>query len=248
MFELSWIAWTVVGLVFILTGINKTGLPTLGILTVTMMMFIFPVKTAVGIMLPMLLIADIFAVIYYRRNAHWRLIFSLLPWVLGGLAIGYVILQLLDGEVLRKLIGIIVLVLIVLQLMRNKFGKRFNEMLPESRWFAALMGILGGFTTMVGNAAGEVMSIYFMVKNLPKKEFVGTVAWFFFTVNVIKLPIFIHLGMITTETFKFDLLLAPLIIGGALLGVNILPRVPKHVFEGAILIAAAIGGLLLVLT
>lgn len=248
MFELSLIAWAVVVLVFILTGVNKTGLPTLGILTVTMMMFVFPVKTAVGIMLPMLLTADIFAVIYYRRNAHWRIIFALLPWVLAGLAVGYVILQLVDGDVLRKIIGVIVLVLIVLQLMRTRFGTRFNEMLPESRAFAALMGILGGFTTMVGNAAGEVMSIYFMVKNLPKKEFVGTVAWFFFTVNVIKLPIFIHLGMITATTFKFDLLLAPLVIFGALLGVNILPRLPKQIFENAILIAAAVGGILLVST
>ncbi|WLV25222.1 sulfite exporter TauE/SafE family protein [Aciduricibacillus chroicocephali] len=248
MFELGLLGWTVVVLVFILTGINKTGLPTLGILTVTMMMFVFPVKTAVGIMLPMLLTADIFAVIYYRRNAHWRLIFKLLPWVLVGLAAGYVTLQLLNGDLLRKIIGFIVLLLIVLQLLRNRFGTRFNEMLPESRIFAALMGILGGFTTMVGNAAGEVMSIYFLAKKLPQKEFVGTVAWFFFTVNIIKLPIFIHLGMITATTFKFDLALAPLVIIGAFIGVNVLPRLPKRIFEGAILLAAAIGGVLLLFT
>lgn len=228
-------------------GINKTGFPALGVLIVTMMMHIFPAKEAVGIMLPMLLIADIFAVIYYRNYVSWKILISLLPWVLGGIAVGAWILQYLTDDTLRILIGIIILVLIALQLSRNIFGKRFNELLPNSIWFSALMGMLGGFTTMVGNAAGEVMSIYFLLKQLPKKQFIGTAAWFFFIVNMIKLPIFMYLGMLHIEVLKFDLMLAPLIIAGAFLGLKLLNIVPQKIFQSIILVLATIGGISLLI-
>lgn len=247
MFDLSLFQWIIVIVAFILVGINKTGFPSLGVLVVTMMMHVFPAKEAVGIMLPMLLVADTFAILYYRQNVAWKLLFSLLPWVLGGIIIGAFTLQFLTDDTLRIMIGIIVLVLITLQLTRNFFGKRFNQLLPESSSFGAFMGLMSGFTTMVGNAAGEVMSIYFLVKQLPKKEFVGTVAWFFFIVNLIKLPIFIYLDMLHIEALKFDLMLAPIIIVGAILGLKLLDIVPQKMFQIIILFLATIGGISLLI-
>src|SRR5699024_3281634 len=147
-------------------------------------------KESVGILLPMLIVGDLFAVTFYRRNVVWKYLISLIPWVLIGIVAGYFVLDVVSSEQLKPMIGAIVLAMIVLHIWQGKMGERFNQLLPLSTWFTVMMGTLGGFTTMVGNAAGGVMAIYLLVKGLPKREFVGTGAWFFLSVNLIKAPFY----------------------------------------------------------
>lgn len=218
-------------------------MPSLGILVVTVLMFVFPAKDSVGILLPMLLAGDIFAVIFYRRNVVWKYLLSLVPWVLIGIIAGYFVLDLINSEQLKPIVGSIVLVMIILQIWRERLGEKFNRALPKSIWFTLFIGILGGFTTMVGNAAGGVMAIYLLVKGLPKSEFVGTGAWFFLFVNLIKVPFYIHLGLITTASITFNLWMIPAITAGALIGAKVLPFIPQKVFRVLILGFAAVGAI-----
>ncbi|MFC2949727.1 sulfite exporter TauE/SafE family protein [Virgibacillus sediminis] len=243
MFELSIWEWLIVILCAVFIGFSKSGLPNMVILVVTILMFIFPAKESVGILLPMLMAGDLFAVAYYRRNVVWKYLVSLIPWVLAGILAGYFVLMHINSEQLKPLIGVIVLAMIALHLWREKLGQRFNEMLPTSLWFTSVMGILGGFTTMVGNAAGGVMSVYLLVKGLPKKEFVGTAAWFFLMVNLIKVPFYLQLGLINGSSLAFNLWMVPAIIIGALIGVRILPLIPQQVFARLVLGLAALGGI-----
>ncbi|GAB3062544.1 sulfite exporter TauE/SafE family protein [Virgibacillus ainsalahensis] len=243
MFELTLMEWLIVILCAVFIGFSKSGLPNMIILVVTILMFVFPARESVGILLPMLMVGDLFAVAYYRRNVIWRHLISLIPWVLLGILAGYFVLAQVDSDQLKPMIGIIVLAMIALHVFREKFGVRFNELLPTSLWFTALMGILGGFTTMVGNAAGGVMAIYLLVKGLPKKEFVGTSAWFFLTVNLIKFPFYLQLGLINQTSLTFNATLVPAIIIGALIGIRILPHIPQKVFQWLVLGLATIGGI-----
>ncbi|MBM7570849.1 sulfite exporter TauE/SafE family protein [Aquibacillus albus] len=242
-FDLSILEWLIVLVSAIFIGFTKTGVSSLGILVVTILMYIFPAKESVGILLPMLIVGDIFAVIYYRRNVVWKYLFSLMPWVIAGIMIGYFVLDQVNDNQLKPMIGSLVLALIILHVSRERLGVRFNQMLPTSRWFTLLMGILAGFTTMIGNAAGGVMAIYLLVKGLPKKDFVGTGAWFFLFVNVIKIPFYINLGLITFDSITFNLWLAPTIIIGAFIGVKVLTLIPQKTFQMLILGFAAIGAL-----
>ena len=243
MFELTVLQWVFVIVCAIFIGFMKTGLPSLGIVVVTALMFVFPAKASIGILLPMLIIGDIFAVTYYRRNAVWKYLVGLLPWVLLGIIMGYFVLGVVSSAQLKPLIGAIVLGIIILHVFREKFGENFNQMLPQSLWFTAFMGVLGGFTTMVGNAAGGVMAIYLLVKGLPKKAFVGTGAWFFLIVNLIKVPFYINLGLINTESLSFNLWMLPAILIGAFLGVRVLHLLPQKNFQALILLFAALGAL-----
>ncbi|MFC3041798.1 sulfite exporter TauE/SafE family protein [Virgibacillus xinjiangensis] len=242
MFELTLLEWLTVILCALFIGFSKSGLPNMVILVVTVLMFVFPARESVGILLPMLLAGDLFAVTYYRRNVVWKYLISLIPWVLAGILAGYFVLSFITSEQLKPLIGIIVLAMIGLHLWRDRLGERFNEMLPTSKWFTAVMGILGGFTTMVGNAAGGVMAVYLLVKGLPKKEFVGTAAWFFLFVNLIKVPFYLQLGLINQSSILFNVWLVPAIILGALAGVRFLPLIPQKVFARLVLGLAALGG------
>ncbi|WP_311202033.1 sulfite exporter TauE/SafE family protein [Aquibacillus koreensis] len=247
LFELSILQWLVVILCAIFIGFTKTGVSSLGILVVTILMFIFPAKESVGILLPLLIIGDIFAVIYYRRNVVWKYLVSLIPWVLIGIMFGFYVLNEIDSEQLKPVIGALVLLLILLHVIRERLGERFNKWLPGSIWFIGLMGVLAGFTTMIGNAAGGVMAIYLLVKGLPKREFIGTGAWFFLFVNLIKVPFYIYLGLITTDSFLFNLSLLPTVIIGAFIGIKIIPLIPQRVFQILILTFAAVGALRLLI-
>ncbi|BAC12947.1 hypothetical conserved protein [Oceanobacillus iheyensis HTE831] len=243
MFDFSLLDWVIVIICALFVGFSKSGLPNLVILVVTLIMFVFPARESVGLLLPMLLIGDLFAVTYYRRNVVWKYLTNLIPWVLMGILAGFFVLQYVNDEQLKPIIGVIVLIMIALNVVRERLGSKFNEMLPTSLTFTILMGVLGGFTTMVGNAAGAIMTIYLLVKGLPKKEFVGTGAWFFLSVNVIKFPFYMYLGLITTESLTFNLTMAPVIILGAIIGVKVLPLIPQHVFTMLILVLATVGGI-----
>ncbi|WP_066187321.1 MULTISPECIES: sulfite exporter TauE/SafE family protein [Gracilibacillus] len=243
MFDLSMWEWIVVIFAGLLIGFSKAGVASMGILVVTIFMLLFPARESIGILLPLLMVGDLFAVIFYRRNVVWRYLLSLLPWVLLGILLGYLVLNVVTSEQLKPMIGILVLGLIILHMGQKKWGERFVEMLPESKIFTYSMGILAGFTTMIGNAAGGVMTIYLLVKGLPKKEFVGTGAWFFLSVNIIKFPFYMSLGIITTESLSFNALLIPVILIGALIGVKIIQIMPQKVFQTLVLLFAAIGAI-----
>ncbi|WP_343794943.1 sulfite exporter TauE/SafE family protein [Gracilibacillus halotolerans] len=230
-----------------LIGFSKAGVSSMGILVVTIFMMIFPARDSVGILLPLLIVGDLFAVVYYRRHVVWKYLISLMPWVLIGIIGGYAVLEFISSEQLKPLIGILVLLLIILHISREKLGKRFVELLPESKLFTYLMGILAGFTTMIGNAAGGVMAIYLLVKGLPKTEFVGTGAWFFLTVNLIKVPLYVSLGMITVDSITFNLKLIVFILIGALVGVKVIKWMPQKMFQTVVLIFAAIGAIRLII-
>ena len=231
----------------LLVGFSKTGVPSAGIFTVTLMAMIFPAKESVGVLLPMLITGDIIAVAYYRRQVVWKHLISLIPWVLVGIVLGYFVLKHIQSPQLKVMIGVLVLALVVLHVVSNKWGEKLFSRFIGSFWFNALMGILAGFATMVGNAAGGVMSLYLLSKNLPKNEFIGTGAWFFFTVNLLKVPFTVYLGLITPSMLVLNAWVVPLILLGAFIGIKVLPKIPQKHFQMLILVLSVIGAINLIL-
>ena len=233
------LAWLLGGSAALLVGLAKTGIPGAGIPAVAMMAEAYPgeTKLSVGAILPLLIVGDLFAIAYYRRHADWARLLQLIPFVVAGMVPGYLVLWLADGPALRILIGVIILLLLGVQLGRRRYGW---ERLADHKWFVAITGVLAGFATTVSNAAGPVMSIYLVSNRLDKMQFMGTSAWFFFFMNVSKIPLYTLLGMMTSETLHFNLLLLPGVLLGAAVGIGIIRIVRQSVFEALVLILAAI--------
>lgn len=230
----------------IFIGISKTGISTFGLITVVVLTMFLPARTSVGLILPGLIIGDLIAVIYYRRTVVWKYLFSLLPWVLVGLLLGYLVLSQTDDGELSLVMGTLILTLIILQTLRERFGWLGAEQLPQSLVFTIGMGGLAGFATMIGNVAGVIMAIYLMSMRLPKKEFVGTGAWFFLFVNVIKVPFYVSLDMIDGPSLSQTLWMLPGIALGAYIGVKLLPVLPTKLFHTIILMLGAAGAIRLI--
>ncbi len=231
-----------------LTGVAKTGAPGLGILVVPLMLYVVAdPDRSTGATLGLLCAADCFAVAYYRRHAQWDRLLRLSPWVGIGLAGGLAALAAFDrfhvGQTaLARLIGVIVLIMIVVHLLRRRSG---GDEVPQAWWVAALFGVAAGFATTIANAAGPIMNLYLLSMALPKAEFMGTGAWFFFIINLAKVPLFVGNGRIDWETMRFDLWLLPAIVIGALTGRRLFAKVPQRLFEGIVLALATLATLAL---
>ena len=241
--DLTVMQWVVIAATGIMIGLAKTGIPALGILVVTLMATVFPARESIGIVLPMLIIGDIVAVTYYRKTVDWPILTRLVPWVSGGLILGFILLfTITESRPIEVAIGIIVISMILLQSFK---GLQSEPEKAKPLWFVIGMGTLGGFTTMIGNAAGPVMTLFFLSYGLSKTQFVGTGAWFFLTVNLIKVPLFMYLGLITLGTLTINVLMIPVILAGTWLGIRLLPHIPQALFNRIVLILSFIGAVML---
>jgi uncharacterized protein len=236
--ELSLTGLTYIGLAALLVGFTKTSVGGVGILAVLLMALAIPGKASPGVLLPMLVAADIMAVIYYRRSCQWRILFRLLPPTALGVVIGYLTVGLIPELVFARIIGGVILLMLLLELFVLGRGRLQRGNL----WFTGIVGIFAGIATMIANAAGPVFGIYLLQMGLTKQEFVGTRSWFFLLVNLFKLPFSAGLGLITTETLKLDLMALPLILLGAFLGYKVLGYINLALFKwlirAAVLLAA----------
>lgn len=225
-----------------LIGVNKTAIPGLGVLPVVMLTLVFETRMSTGIQLGMLAMADVVAVAYYRKQADWKILLRLLPWALGGIALGSVILRFIptDGVVMKRTIGGIVLALMALSFIRKKLDP---EKIPSGIGWSGFYGILLGSTTQLANAAGPVSSIYFLSMKLPKEKYLGCCAWFFLILNWIKLPVFAFEGRVTLESVKLDLCMLPFIILGGFLGIVLLQKLPQKIFENIIQVLVVVASL-----
>ncbi len=222
----------------------KTGISGAGMAVVPIMATIFGGKLSTGIVLPLLSMADIFAVSYYHRHANWKYIVKLMPWTVTGILAGIYVGETISDRIFTDMMGIIVIGSVGILVWRDI--KKYTR-IPGGIYFPALMGLAGGFTTMVGNAAGAIMALYFLSMRLPKNEYIGTGAWFFMIINLFKIPFHIAIWeTINFDTFKLNLLLFPAIAVGAILGVIIVKFIPEKAYRVFLLATTAITALVLV--
>lgn len=239
----EWVTLAVLLLAGLLIGLAKTGISTLGMMTLIVMTVVFPAKESAGIMLPALIAGDLLALILYRRHVVWKHLITLVPWVLAGIVAGYFVLRVTDSEALGVMMGMLIVTLVVLQVVKERLGPKVNEAAADSRLLNALLGMLAGFATMIGNVAGVIMAVYLMGKRLPKDQFVGTGAWFFLFVNVLKVPFYVNLGMIDAGSLVFNAWMLPAVLLGAWAGARVLRILPQRQFQAIILLLGAAGGI-----
>jgi uncharacterized membrane protein YfcA len=238
-YDFSTYQWALLIVCAFFVGMQKTGMPGIGTFVVPLVAMILPAGPSTGLLLGLLILADLFAAAYYRRHAQWHHIWGLLPWAMAGIVAGYLLMGRISNEMLRPMIAVIVLLMLVWGFLR----KPQESGAPHNRYYIAFMGFAAGFTTMLANAAGPVMVAYLLASNLPKDHFIGTSAWFFFIINWLKVPFQIGLGGINVHSVRTDLMLIPAIIVGAVIGIVVLRKLPQKVFNVAVAILTAIAAI-----
>jgi uncharacterized membrane protein YfcA len=228
-------------LVALLVGMAKTGVHGAGMLSVPMLATVFGGQNSTGILLPVLCIADVLGLLYYHRHASWIHLRQLFPWAAAGTIIGTVVGGFIDDRTFRLLMATAIIgsVLVMIWLESSRRTK-----IPQSKTVARATGLIGGFTSMVGNLAGPLMAVYFLMMRLPKYVFIGTTAWFFLVMNFFKVPLHVFFwDTISWSTLLIDLTAIPAIVGGAGLGILIVRNLSEKLYRWLIIVmtlAAAI--------
>lgn len=213
---------------------SKTGVQGITTLSIPLLALIFGGKPSTGIVLPMLCLADVIAVAYYRRHAEWKYILRLLPAAVVGFFVALAVDHLIPPQGFKHLMAVCILCGIGILFWTERVGR--ENVVSSKWWYGPLFGLLGGFTTMIGNAAGPILSVFLLSMRLPKQSFVGTSAWFFLIVNLLKVPLQIFAWHnISLSTFAVDLLLLPAIALGAVLGIWLVKRLPEAKYRRMII-------------
>ena len=255
--------WVFAVVAAICLGLSKTGFTGMSMLGIALMAEVWPARESTGVILPMLIFGDFFAVILFSRHALWPEVWRVLPPAVIGVVIGFGIFQLLPGTIFGPMIGWIILALVGLQLWQRSeaASRRLAELSGETvtsvnededrgnvgrrslRWS---LGVLAGITTMLANAAGPVMTVYLLMMRLAKYEFVGTSAWFYCIINLTKLPFSYSLGVINLGSLGFNLILLPAVAAGSITGRWLLKLVPQLWFERILLASPAVAAVRLI--
>ena len=235
LFEQGSIEWLWVMICPILIGMAKVGLNALGMPVVPILAGIFGGRLSTGILLPMLCVADVFAVKYYHRHAEWRYVLHLLPWAVLGIALGTVVGGTVNDAQFRYILAIVILIALAVMIIRE-FQSSASR-ISDRWWLAGLIGVAAGFTSMVTNAGGILLAIYLLSKKLPKNSYIGTLAWLFMLGNLIKVPAHVFIWKtITPDTLLLDIAVAPLILAGAFLGIAVVKKIPEKPYRFLIII------------
>lgn len=240
-FTLTYPEIAIILTVALLTGMSKTGVHGAGMLSVPLLAVVFGGQLSSGVLLPMLVMADVFGVWYYHRHASWQHLKILFPWAALGVVAGTITGNYINDQVFKWIMAIIILISLVIMVLLERANP---DKIPKHKGFAVATGIAGGFTSMVGNLAGSVMSVYLLSVRLPKNEFIGTAAWFFLVVNWFKVPFHVFAWhTITWNTVWLDLLTLPVILLGACLGILIVRRLSDTMYRWFIIIMTLIAAI-----
>ena len=239
--------WEFAALAFaaLLVGFSKTAVSGANTVSLAIFAAVLPARASTGVLLPILIVGDVLAVLTYRRHAHWPTLWRLFPAVAAGVVVGTVFLMWADDGIVRTSIGAILLLMAGVTVWRRRTAEADAE--PDSvatrsgRAKARSYGVLGGFTTMVANAGGPVMSLYLLSAGFRKLGFLGTSAFFFLIVNVSKVPFSVGLGLIDGRSLLLDAALVLFIVPGAFLGKWAVNRINQQLFERLVIAATVVG-------
>lgn len=240
-YQISITGFLIAFLATVLLGVGKAGVKGLGVLIVLLMAVVFGGKASTGILIPLMVVADIFAVIYYHRHTQWHYLKKLLPTMFIGVLIGVWVGNDIPESLFKQIMAIFILITVVIMVWMDQ---KKSTRVPKHWAFASGMGLLSGFTSMIGNLAGSFTDIYFLAMRLPKNEFIGTAAWLFFIINVFKLPFhFFVWKTATMQTIELNILLLPGIVIGFYVGVSVLKKINNRLYRKLIFIATALGAI-----
>lgn len=227
----------------LLLGVSKSGFGAgFGSLAVPMMALSVSVPQAAAILMPVLLVMDLLGMAAFRQHVDRRLLAFLLPYGLLGIVVGTFLFKLLDARVVAGVVGFFTLLFLAQRLL---FPPRPDSP-PPPRWLGALLTAASGFTSFIAHAGGPPINAYVIPLRLSPVLFTGTMAFFFFFINVSKWIPYAWLGLLDTRNMLTSLALLPFAPIGVWIGVRIAHRIQPVLFYRLVYAGMFLTGLKLV--
>jgi uncharacterized membrane protein YfcA len=210
-----------------LLGVSKGGFLGLGVMALPLMSLFVPPLQAAAIILPTAVAQDCVTLWAYRRTwSAWNLKI-MLPSMIVGMFIAWLMAASLTATHIRLAIGLIA----ALFVLRHWLSRRFERYTPQPSVATGLVfGTIGGVTTMLANAGGPAWQIHLLPQKLDKLTYVGTIAILFAASNLIKIPGFATLGFVTRENMLVGFALVPVAVLANYAGIWLVRRTSNEMF------------------
>jgi uncharacterized membrane protein YfcA len=235
-------------LIGLLVGVTKTAIGGLGLLCAALIAQVMPAKESTGVLLMLFMTGDLFAIGVYKKHVEWKLLKTLIWPVLFGIITGAFYLFYSTDNSLKRTIGTVVVFLVALYPI-SQYWQRHNEdiSIRFPKTLRVFLGTAAGFMSMVANSGGPPMTIYLLLRRNTVLNFLGNSAWFFFIVNITKLPFALALGLLDFNSLQYILPAMPMVALGALIGKKIISLINQQLFQNITLVTAAVVGLKLII-
>jgi uncharacterized membrane protein YfcA len=230
----------------LLIGVAKGGLGGLiGTLATPLMALVMPPNQVVGLILPMLIFADLFAVATYWRQWRTKLVLLLLPGGIVGVTVGTIFIENVSTEVWRNVLATIVFIFTLYKLLEKQILRWLTYQGKD--WHGVLAGTVAGFSSTLAHAGGPPVAIYLLLQKIPPIEFNATSVLFFATLNWIKVPYYAYARLFNFHQMLQILWLMPVIPLGVALGRWLTNKINQLWFERLIIVLLLVSGILLLL-
>ncbi|MFZ4262951.1 sulfite exporter TauE/SafE family protein [Sphingobacterium sp. HJSM2_6] len=242
-------AWALYFFCAMLIGVSKTGIQNIGTFTIPFFAFLFGAKESTGIVLILLCLADLLAIIYYRKEFLWSEVKGMMPYAILGLLIGLFIGDWINDQTFKIIMGVCILSSVLLMIWGQQKSK--NELTgndyTKKKWYSPVFGLLVGFSTMIGNAAGPALTIFLLTKKLNKVTLVATGAWFIMILNFSKIPLqaFVWKNL-SWEGIILNIIAIPFILLGGYIGIKLVKIIPEKEFRIVILALVLLSAIMLI--
>ncbi|MEX0350147.1 MAG: sulfite exporter TauE/SafE family protein [Paracoccaceae bacterium] len=231
--------WLIAGLAAFLLGLSKGGVPMIALLSVPLMSLFMDPARAAGLLLPLYIVADCYAVYLFRRAFSARNLKILLPGAAGGVLIGFFAVSFVPGDAVKLLVAGIGIAYLI-NALRGRFAKQEPPARPADLPRGIFWGTLAGLTSYISHAGGPPFQAYVLPQRLEKMVYLGTVTIFFTIVNLLKLPPYILAEQVTWNSASQAIWLAPLALAGAWSGAAISRALPERLFFLLVEVALAL--------
>ncbi|WP_394180360.1 sulfite exporter TauE/SafE family protein [Marinomonas posidonica] len=220
----------------LITGFSKFSVGGMGLLVLPIVMIAFPGPEALGVLLPLYILTDLMAVSSYKSKIAWSVLARFLPLAFIGVIIASHFLASINADQFIGFLGFTIIAMIALGLYLDVRPASFMR----RPWAAYSMGFFGGVVSMIANAAGPLFSLFLLEQKLDKNTYVSTRAWAFFIINLLKLPLYIGLGLLTVNSAETSLYAIPGLLVGSFIGYQFLKKVQPTQFKWLIRIMSTV--------
>ncbi len=238
--------WVIFVFCAFLTGSAKTGVPGVFLMVVPIMALSIGGKLSTGFLLPIMIMADFVALIYYRHHISWKPVFKVLPWLMIGISLALWVGNNIDDRQFKIAMACSVFACVGIIIFENKV--KMGQTLLKSKLFYLVFGVVGGFATMIGNAASPLIGVYLLLMYLPKNNYISIAAWIFAILNLIKFPLHYFIWeTITPDSLLTNIKLAPFILLGGICGFWLVKTIPSDRYRQLIIGVTLVSAFLLLI-
>jgi uncharacterized protein len=231
----------------LLVGVSKTAIGGVGLLSAALIAQVMPAKESTGVLLVLFLVGDLFAIGIYKKHVEWKFLKTLIFPVLCGFVVGAFYLFHSTDNSLKRTIGVVVVLLVLLYPVSQYWQKHNDDItVGYPRTLRVFLGSTAGFMSMIANSGGTPMSIYLLLRKNSVLNFLGNTAWFFFIINLAKLPFTFGLGLLDLNSLQYILPAVPMVAIGALIGRRFIAKIDLRMFQNITLVSALAVGLKLI--